>query len=273
MTRSLLGEMPQIRRAREYRLYSASGKRFLDFYQDGGHAILGHRPSRTILDIKNLLSRGQIAAYPSAYFAQAKKALLTLFPTAKEFRLYKSLESAISAIELHTGETIRPEMMSDPGRDDECSGRCSLWRPFVDEDRMGAPVLVPILPIPMPPAPAVVVFREKPSPDVPVSDICSPVSLVALKRGIYDLIRFMEDTDRKAWEAFDGIDPWSRYGPYLNLAIDLADFPQVFHGFLEGGIVISPIFGRPSIIPPLYTTGEVKHFDKYRDFGAIHGNS
>ena len=38
--------VPIIRRAREYHLYSVTGKRYLDLWQNGGQALLGHRPGR-----------------------------------------------------------------------------------------------------------------------------------------------------------------------------------------------------------------------------------
>ena len=272
MSDSLLADLPNIRRAREYRLYGASGQRYIDFYQDGGHAILGHRPSRIILDMKNLLSRGQIAAYPSIYLKQAQKALRKLFPDAGDIRLYSSFGRALSAVCAQAGEMVDAEAIEDPAHGGECNGICAFWRPFIDAARIKAPMLLPILPLPIPPAPAVVVFKERPSKTVQPSDICSPMSLIAIKRGIFDLIRFMSETDRHLWTEFDVFTIWNRYGPYLRLNIDRKDFSPLFHELLEDGIVISPFFTKPSIVPAIFTPGELKHLNKYRRTGDTNGN-
>ena len=57
----VLHELPPIRRARGYHLYDEAGKRYLDLSLAGGRALLGHRPERALLELKNLLSRGLAA--------------------------------------------------------------------------------------------------------------------------------------------------------------------------------------------------------------------
>ena len=268
----LLAHLPEIRRAREYRLYGRSGKRYTDFYQDGGRAILGHRPSRIILDIKNTLSRGLMAPYPSIYAKQAEKALKTLFPKASDIRLYRSFERALAAVEKHIGQPVDDKTIADPGRGDACDGECAFWRPFIQSELLQAPVLLPILPVPHPLGPAVVVFRERPGANVAESDICSPVSLIALKRGIFDMIRFSDEVDRELWPGFDTIVIWKRNGPYLSPKIDEEKYAKLFLEFLDQGIVISPHFSIPSIIPSSFTEGEVKYLNTYRASGDSNGN-
>lgn len=50
--------VPLIRRARGYFLYTPDGRRFLDFYQDNGRAVLGHRSSGMQQVIKSTVSKG-----------------------------------------------------------------------------------------------------------------------------------------------------------------------------------------------------------------------
>ena len=176
----------------------------------------------------------------------------------------------LSAVEPE--EMVDAEAIEDPAHGGECNGICAFWRPFVDAARIKAPMLLPILPLPIPPAPAVVVFMERPSKTVQPSDICSPMSLIAIKRGIFDLIRFMRETDRHLWTEFDDFTIWHRYGPYLRLNIDRKDFSPLFHDLLEDGIVISPFFTKPSIVPAIFTPGELKHLHKYRRTGDTNGN-
>lgn len=73
--------LPVIRRARDYHLYDASGRRILDLYQDNGRAWLGHRPEGVSLQIKNTLARGVYAPFPSAEEGKMIKAAKTLCKT------------------------------------------------------------------------------------------------------------------------------------------------------------------------------------------------
>ena len=60
----LYNMMPEIRRARDYRLYDIHGRRYLDLCLDGGRALLGHKPGRVVLMMKNALEKGLSASYP-----------------------------------------------------------------------------------------------------------------------------------------------------------------------------------------------------------------
>jgi hypothetical protein len=82
--------MPRIRRARGYRLYGLDGRRYLDLYQDGGRAILGHRGGRAVTAMKNALSEGLHSCLPSVHEARLLKALGRAFPAYRSFRLFAS---------------------------------------------------------------------------------------------------------------------------------------------------------------------------------------
>ena len=249
--------IPKIHRAREYRLYDGRGKRYLDFFQDNGHAIMGHRPQRTILEIKNTLSRGQLAAYPSSHHYQTLKALARLDPELPHVRIYRSIERAAYAASLQLGFDVELQDIVDPALNGRDSGPVAYWRPFFETGRVDSPVLLPILPVPMPPAPCALLFRDRPSDKVPESDTCSPASLAAMKRAVYDLLDFIDTVDRSRWHLFDTIDFWSRKGPYLTLAIEEDAFRSLFKELLRRSILISPIFPGPSIIPAEYSPGEI----------------
>ena len=253
--------LPNVRRARGYRLYDHGGRRYLDLFQDNGRAITGHRPAKMILEIKNLLSRGQIAAYPSVHTAQARRALETLVPEAAAVRIFSSPERALSAVRAHFGGDLTFDDIVDPALGRLRSGRAAYWRPFVDMDEIDAPVLLPVLPVATPPAAVSVVFRERPGDGVPESDMCSPVSVAALKRSIYDLLAYVEACDRSQWERFDAYSLWTRRGPYLSLNVAESDFVILHADFMAHGLVISPCFPGPSIIPGEYSAGELAYID------------
>jgi len=254
-------KLPVCRRARGYRIYDDRGRRFLDFFQDNGHAILGHRNLNIIQEMRNTLSRGQIAAYPAGLLSKTEQAIKRLIPGIHTVRIYRSFESAVSAAGEHLRTTVSKADISDPALLSQGAGKVRLWRPFLESETANFPVLLPILPIPLPPSPAVLVFREKPAAGVPASELCSPVSLAALKKSVFDLIKFIENGDRSGWTRFDAFSIWSRRGPYLTLHINETDFVRMYNDMLEHGILLSPRYPGPSIIPGEYTSGEIAYFN------------
>lgn len=256
MNNRLLAEVPAYRRARGYRIYSEKGQRFLDFYQDGGHALLGHRHPAIILEMKNLLSRGQIAPYPSRFLPLTVNAVATLIPVAAEVRIYRNEERALAAAGSHLKRPLLRSDIGDPALPGRCSAALALWRPFLEAETVDSPLLLPVLPFSTPPSPAVLVFLEKPAKDVPPSEDCSPLSLAALKKSIFELIKYIEAFDRSRWPLFDSPSIWSRKGPYLTLNIEEQKFAPLFTKMLENGILLSPRYPGPSIIPGEFSPGE-----------------
>ncbi|TCW60957.1 hypothetical protein [Treponema sp. J25] len=89
--RELLTLLPPLRRGRGYRLYAQNGKRYLDLWQQGGWAILGHDPHRQLLLLKNTLSRGCLGLFPQDHHRRLFQALASIFPE-RTFRIYRSFE-------------------------------------------------------------------------------------------------------------------------------------------------------------------------------------
>ena len=125
-----------------------------------------------------------------------------------------------------------------------------------------SPLMLPVLPVTTPPAPAVLAFRERPATGVPPSDTCSPVSLAALKKSVFELIRYTKTCERSRWNCFGSIPIWSRKGPYLTLHSEEAMFTSLFHEMLENGILLSPWYPGPSIVPGEFTEGEIAYLRK-----------
>ena len=69
--------IPPVRRARDYHIYDESGRRYLDFYQDGGRAVLGHRPPNVAKTLKNVLAIAAGIADGLGFGANARAALIT----------------------------------------------------------------------------------------------------------------------------------------------------------------------------------------------------
>ena len=234
----LVSLVPQVLRARGWRLYTKKG-RLVDLWQYGGRAILGHNPPGLLRAFKNCGERGLFAPLP--HFAEGRfyKALSVLFPD-RSFRLYDSEASLRCAI---TGLEEQPLQ----------------WRPFPDKEKSGAPVLLPVLPCPFPSAPAVLAYTEAENlwEKLPPPQIFSPTVLSAAARCIYDLLAIPErgnlrlpKTDR----ALKKSALWKRQGIYLFYTDN--NYAGLFRHFLDGGFLLPPSPEEPAILPGELSPGE-----------------
>ena len=69
--------LPEFRRAREYRLYTGDGRRYLDLWQENGHAAGGHRSGRWRETLSNKLSRGLSLPLPGPEADKLRRAVRT----------------------------------------------------------------------------------------------------------------------------------------------------------------------------------------------------
>ena len=99
--------LPPIKRCRDYHLYDYKGNRYLDLYLDGGRALMGHKPGKTMLPLKNSLEKGVWASYPSVYASRLDKILAKLFPGYAHracFSNRERMEKALGEETLSRGE-------------------------------------------------------------------------------------------------------------------------------------------------------------------------
>ncbi|MDR0690437.1 MAG: hypothetical protein LBG08_09290 [Spirochaetaceae bacterium] len=243
----LLRQIPAIRRARDFRLYTDRGRRLVDLWQLGGAAVLGHTPAGVLREFKNTAERGLFAPLPHPLEGRFIKALARLFPGG-DFRVYADKFSLHRALDL-------------AGND---AGEVSLWRPFLGEPAFAfspdAPVLHPVLPLPWPGAPHVLVLEKSRGRFFPPPAPVSPVILAVAARGIYDLLTAPE----RGSPRFPKIEKalaqgrWRRRGIYLTLPEppDAACYADLFRDFLDRGFLLPPDTGQPLILPGLLSPGE-----------------
>ena len=246
--------VPEISRARGWRLYTTDGKRLVDLWQYGGRALLGHTPSGLLRAFKNSAERGLFAPFPHFAEDRLEKALAVLLP-GRLFRLYRdetALEKALVAAGFPLAES-RPAGAPAQG--------CAVWRPFLPEagggngaDAGAVRVLIPILPLPFP-RPAVAAFKAEPGSAFPPSDVISPVLLAAAARAVYDLIASPE----RGKPCFkNGVShPCRLRGIYLYRdPASGEDYAALFRRFLEGGFLLPPDPQQPAILPGELSPGE-----------------
>jgi hypothetical protein len=139
--------IPPINRARGYRLYDSSGRRWLDFWQNNGAALLGHRPHLLVNTLKQVLEKGLFADLPSVYANRLMRQLRELFPGYETFLFSSSQAQLVAWASEYAGKLLQAGDIRDPlfGNKEE-RGDIFLWRPFFSGNVM-SDLLFPILPI------------------------------------------------------------------------------------------------------------------------------
>jgi hypothetical protein len=263
--------LPVIRRARDFRLYTAGGKRLLDLWLAGGYAVLGHTPPALLRELKNTAARGLFAPFPGPGEGRLVKALSLLFP-GRICRLYAGDAALCRALD--QAGCFPADYPPDPAFGPPPPGPppvLSLWRPFLPGASPLAvpgdiPVLIPLLPLPWPGAPQIAAILPGHAGRFPPSQCLSPVILAAACRAVYDLIAVAGKQPLRDG-AFPKIDAalsrsnWRRRGIYLTRR----DSPggdaraALFRRFLEAGFLLPPDPRLPLILPAALSPGEEAH--------------
>lgn len=223
--------IPQIRRARDYHLYDINGRRYLDCCLDGGRALLGHKPGRAILMMKNALDKGLAASYPGVYSNRLLKQLKLLNPN-------------IAGCSVVFGPA-------------KASG-LPLYRPFENDGGL-IPTDQPfklLLPLPGSVGLSVVCAVKDCVDALPKADPVPQYLLSGLCRAAAELSAFMKTVKPGIWSAFDS-PLWERKGPWLYSSVAKDRYPVLFSAFLEKGILLSPDSEMPSCAPYQFTGGEI----------------
>lgn len=249
--------LPVIRRARGYRLYGQDGRRYLDLWQGGGRALLGHRPARVTTVLKNVISTGLVTDLPSVYTGRLERALGQHLPRHRHFRLAGSLEAALGLASQYLGRTVTAAELRDPLSEPPIgNGEMAFWRPFL-ETPAGAVVLLPVLPFSVAGAPVPVGFAEPPPPGFPLSEVLSPMVLAGALRALHDLKRRAAPEWLRP-DLLEGARGWRQRGPYVKAEFPELRYRAVFAAFLAEGVLLNPRCGEPSILPSEASSGEVE---------------
>jgi len=248
---SLMRYIPNVLRARGFRLYLDNNKRLIDLWLNGGAAVLGHTPVNLLREIKNTASRGLYAPYP--HFSQGRliKALLKIFP-GYSFRLYAAPPPELTKLFQ--------------------SGAAKFWRPYIDPNSPltvgNSPILIPVIPgiqtwrdgLPFGLC-AAAAKNENQLLNFPESDNLSPILLAAAARGIYDLLassqRVKPDFPRVIKALKNSI--WKKQGIYITLKEDVISYNNwtiLFNKFFEIGFLLPPVPAYPLILPGEMSDGE-----------------
>jgi hypothetical protein len=265
----LLRSLPRVLRARDFHLYTDSGKKLVDLWLYGGKAVLGHKPPRVLLELKNAAERGLFTPLPHPLERRLTKALVAIFPD-RSFRLYNDSLSMYRAIEKALPRESAPfqaEAIPDPAFLDSDAKKAvaSLWRPFV-EPVPKTPILLPVLPWPL--GPAVLTLDKSLEASFPEGELIPPVLLAQAARALYDLAAEIRSPSRQNYyrieKAISGAGQgngsksciWQRRGIYLTTRVDREKYADLFRSFLEAGFLLPPSASEPAILPSSMSKGE-----------------
>ena len=248
---SLLRKIPNVLRARGFRLYLSNGKRLVDLWLTGGAAVLGHTPPNILRELKNTASRGLYSPFPHFTEARYLKALSKIFPN-RVFRLYAAPPQELSVL--------------------FNNGSAKLWRPFTNPSdpfavTENSSILIPVLPgiqlwrggLPLGLCVAAA-ESETLFANLPQSDILPPVLLATAARGIHDIL----SAPNRAALKFQRIEKalknsrWQRHGIYLELKekAETENWSALFQKFLEAGFLLPPAPSFPLILSGELSDGE-----------------
>jgi len=235
-----------VTRARGCFLYTKKGVRVTDFYQEAGRAILGWEGGSAFTMFKNVLSRGQTGSFicEEAPVSRLQKAVSELLASDRIIFCFSSHKDAFEA-----GLSLFPD-------------ETSFYRPWnaqnekIKINQQAALILTP----PLPWAESIFILaldakKVEENPDKLLfirNAIKLPFALeVAMTRSIYNLIKALQERQEKDWFIYDPVltKYWNREGPYLFPKVPKDNYADFALHCLDCGIVISPDYNQPSIVP------------------------
>ncbi|GMO56445.1 MAG: hypothetical protein Ta2A_01640 [Treponemataceae bacterium] len=255
-----------IKRARFCYLYTQRGKRLVDMYQEAGKAVLGWNFGSSRTYFKNTLNRGAGGS----------------FETGEKTRLKKAVKMLFRQIE-HEGESGAEYDFSECFSGDEAQyieKNYSQWRPWDTDCKTtahadgagGLPEKIFFLP-PFPLASDLIIFAAKKSAldeteSAKINDLAqrsaAPVVpacvLAGITRSIYDLALVYHKRTENEWKIYDTIFSqfWTRRGAWLFPKMDSGCYALFAERALDAGIIVSPDYSTPSVVPWSADLGSVK---------------
>lgn len=246
-----------VTRARGYFLYTRKGVRLVDMYQEGGRAILGWGGTPFTV-FKNILNRGLTGSFYTDYHERVAKATQDLLGWCCAVFVFgdkaAALKAALNFSKNGTsfykpwrkpyGETAAATGDAGDASSGACHSDCVIIEPPL-------PWTQQIFLLAVRQEVYEVYLASGLEMEIPGSvKIPAPLAAAAA-RAIYDLISEIPNRGEKGWFRYDKIVTryWHREGPYLFPKVCEGDYENFVCHCLDCGIVISPDYNTPSIIP------------------------
>ena len=255
--------LPPIKRVRGYRLYTDSSEKYLDFFQEGGKALLGSKPRGFSLALKNEIEKSNFYNYPSGYLKKITKGISKLAGgNSVSISYFKTEEEMAGYVSEKEGKKyslckdVAPHDLEGPGLHAET---IYLWYPFCGSSLKqyldDFTYVLPVLPFPGDIAPLILLSSTVHTEN---NYIPSPVALSGLNNIIHNLIKFLEQEPYIHWREYTSMlnKIWKAKGPYLIPVYKKEAHEMIFKNFLEKKILIQPYYGQISVLPAEISEGE-----------------
>ncbi|HWR13069.1 MAG TPA: hypothetical protein VN445_14690 [Rectinemataceae bacterium] len=288
----LIETIPVIRRARGWRLYGADKARILDMYLDGGRSILGRRNGISGRTEKESIDRGLDSAFPSFWRRRLEKDILTWLPGYEGIRFYPSEVEALLALAARDEDFAKrleagtrfPEALDSFAKSVFVEAPFSGYRTDAEKnpEHLAFEGCLAIAILPLAPAWSFGVVLEKAgggiaenrktrrgnsgrrnlgsehSRDEAASAPIPAIKLAAAARSLSDFLAFAANYGEKQWSAMDPfiVTLFKRSGPWLYPTYPRKEHGRVFAACLGKGILISPDYDMPSLVPGEFDAGE-----------------
>jgi hypothetical protein len=226
-----------IQRARGCFLYTRKGVRLTDMYQEGGRAVLGWGGSSAFTMFKDTLSRGLTGSFDTDYAPRITKAVCDLLAGERIVYISRDRNEALKTALLFSKDST------------------SFWRPWnqegIDWNNVDAVIVAP----PLPWTPDLYFTAVKPDcvslPEAAASARIPAPLAAAAARSIYNMIDALQYREEKDWFIYDTVLTryFTRRGPYLYPKVSEENYGAFILHCLDCGIVISPDYNVPSIVP------------------------
>lgn len=182
-----------VRRARNFYLYTERKVRLLDMYLNGGRAILGHKPYDVMTKYKRELDHGIYGDLPTKSDGELRRALKTLFPDY-EAGLYVTAETALKVASRLISDNVPCSKELYEKKEQHKIGTpesiyfnyvyVPVYRPFLSED-LGYAFLF----FPYPSISTAILLKKKDNRGYPeYEEPILPAEKVAISAFIYELI-------------------------------------------------------------------------------------
>lgn len=271
---ALLRLLPPIRRARDYRLYAEDGSRFLDLWQDGGRGALGAKGTGLGTLLKAEVDKGRAKPLPSLAEARLEKEIRSRWPGYEAIRFYANAERAEAALARALGPGKAGGLVFDPARRDpaSASGRDApalLIRPFYErlikeEEAASYRAALLLLPCPSAFAPVPLLFSRPEDAEGLEGDLVPPMALACAYRSLREFGAYSGRVGEAFWRRADRATAglFERVGPFLYPRRAPEAYGTLFAEALKSGVLLSPCFGLPSILPGQFDDGELKKLSR-----------
>jgi hypothetical protein len=221
-----LAQLPPIKRARGFRLYTYSGQRYLDLFLNNGTALTGHTPQAYAVAVKNPVEQGLYTALPGLWQRRLKKAVEKKFNCAAAF-FYREPDTPLGL--------VRP--LETPQ--------------FIDTPlRLVIPEPLQLYTILLSPAPL-------PEPDALIPSFLCRASLRALNR--FDTLT----VNRPLAAVIDRYPHlWKRRALYIESTLDETAYAQLYRLALCNNVLLPPHHRLTGALPAETSAYELETLDK-----------